>query len=47
MQLREDLTIAVIDSPEGPVTETQAPQLAEPSQLESESAVPKMPAGSL
>lgn len=44
--LDEDLlTIAVMLFPEGPVTDTHAPQLAELSQLESDRAVPKMPEG--
>lgn len=37
--------IAVMLFPEGPVTDTHAPQLAELSQLESDKAVPKMPEG--
>ena len=40
------LTIALIEFPLGPVTSMQAPQLPASSQLESESAVPKMPEGS-
>lgn len=40
-------TIAVIEFPDGPVTETQAPQLPELSQFESESAVPKTLDGSV
>ena len=39
------LTIAVMLFPDGPVTEIQAPQLAEFSQFESESAVPYIPDG--
>jgi len=38
-------TIAVMLFPLGPVTETQAPHSAELSQLEDESAVPKIPLG--
>lgn len=38
-------TIAVILFPEGPVTDTQAPQFAEVSQFESDKAVPKIPEG--
>jgi hypothetical protein len=40
-------TIAVMEFPDGPVTETQAPQLPESSQFESERAVPKMLDGSV
>lgn len=43
---RMKLTIALIEFPLGPVTSMQAPQLPALSQLESESAVPKMPEGS-
>lgn len=35
-------TMAVIELPEGPVTETQRPHSAAVAQLESESAVPKI-----
>jgi hypothetical protein len=38
-------TIAVMVFPEGPVTDTQAPQFPELSQLESESAVPRISDG--
>lgn len=41
------LTIAVMLLPEGPVTDTHAPQLAELSQFESDKAVPKIPEGSV
>jgi hypothetical protein len=40
-------TIAVILFPDGPVTDTQAPQFADVSQFESDKAVPKMPEGSV
>lgn len=40
-----ELTTAVILFPVGPVTETQAPQLPEVSQLLSLNAVPKIPLG--
>jgi hypothetical protein len=39
------LTIAVMEFPDGPVTETQRPQLAALSQFESDNAVPKRLAG--
>lgn len=43
----EPYTIARMEFPDGPVTETQAPQLPELSQFESESAVPRMFEGSV
>jgi hypothetical protein len=42
MRLVKCHTIAVMEFPDGPVTETHAPQLAELSQFESDRAVPKI-----
>jgi hypothetical protein len=42
---REENTIAMMEFPDGPMTETQAPHSAALFQLESESAVPRIPEG--
>lgn len=42
LNIAEPHTIARIEFPDGPVTETQAPQFAELSQFESDSAVPRI-----